>query len=457
MTQGVSASLGRADRDDTVLTDGEHELRGPAIAAAVESLVDQLRTHGVGPADVLEFCCEHDLASALLWFALLDAGLSAFVNASDPRLPQAEAPGFCRLRVRARWDAALTLTVEVRPAWNGARVPGEPRLIFRTSGTTGTAKYVVHSARQLWRNAMNCVDRLQLRPEDRLVIPVPIYHMYGLGAAFLPGALAGASMELQRASNVLRYAERERVFQPTVAFLTPTFMESLVAGRRGARPYRLTVVAGDLLKPEVCDAYEARFGPVVSLYGSTELGAIAAASPLDPPEVRAHTVGRPMPGVECRLDGQLWCRHPHGFDGYADEHGNVQLQRPDAWFPTSDRAEWRDGEWLRILGRVDHSVNRDGILVALADVEAAMLQIAGVAGVTAVVAGTSARGRGLVAFCTLAPDAQLDAADVRRACLERMPRNQVPDRVELLAALPRLPSGKADRLALARMAEAAGA
>ena len=277
--------------------------------------------------------------------------------------------------------------------------------------------------------------------------------MYGLGAAFLPGALAGASMEFQRATNILRYLEREKRFQPNVAFLTPTFMGTLVRGRKSPRHYDLTVVAGDVVKPEVFRAYESRFGPVVSLYGSTELGAIAAASRLDGPEVRERTVGRLMDGVEGRIDGQLWCRHPHGFTGYAGDGGDVQVRSADEWFPTHDLAEWHEGDGLRILGRIDHSVNRDGVLVALSEVEAAIEGIPEVASVAAVAAGTSSRGRGVVVFCTLAEGASLNADTVRQACMERMPRSHVPDRVEIVEALPMLPSGKPDRVTLARMVE----
>ena len=435
------------------LTDGIHTLRGGAVADAVQSLVSRLAAQRVGPGAYVEFRCEHDLASALLWLALLEAGVSAYVSASDPRVARVPAPAFCRASVRASWDDALALHVDEHAGWNGARAEGNARLVFRTSGTTGASKFAAHAATHLVGNARNCVDRLGLRASDRIVIPVPIYHMFGLGAAFLPGVIAGASMEFQRASNVLRYAERERVFEPNIAFLTPTFLDTLVRGRRGARAYDLTVVAGDLLPPDVSAAYEARYGTVVSLYGSTELGAVAAGTRDEPRAVRAHTVGAPMPGVECRIDEQVWVRHPHGFDGYLDEHGNALPSDGDGWFPTRDRAEWYDNTRLRILGRVDHAVKRDGVLVTLAEIEAAMRGVVGIASVVVVVSGTSTRGRGLVACCTTGEGASRDAAAVRRACLERMPRSHVPDRVVLVDAVPTLPSGKPDRVALTRLVE----
>ena len=73
------------------LTDGIHTLRGGAVADAVQSLVSRLAAQRVGPGAYVEFRCEHDLASALLWLALLEAGVSAYVSASDPRVARVPA------------------------------------------------------------------------------------------------------------------------------------------------------------------------------------------------------------------------------------------------------------------------------------------------------------------------------------------------------------------------------
>jgi hypothetical protein len=51
-----------------------------------------------------------------------------------------------------------------------------------------------------------------------MTIPVPIFHMYGLGAAFLPGILAGASIDFQANSNLLKYLQREKDFNPNIAW-----------------------------------------------------------------------------------------------------------------------------------------------------------------------------------------------------------------------------------------------
>ena len=75
------------------------------------------------------------------------------------------------------------------------------------------------------------------------------------------------------------------------------------------------------MRPHTLASYESRFGCLVQLYGSTEMGAIAAGSPDDPQEIRTTTVGKPLDQVKMRLQsddtipedmndvGKLWCQH----------------------------------------------------------------------------------------------------------------------------------------------------
>ena len=89
----------------------------------------------------------------------------------------------------------------------------------------------VHSHTKLRENARNCVQRLTLNCDARIAIPVPLFHMYGLGAAFLPAVAVNASIDLQRGANLIRYLQREREFNPNVVFMTPVFCETLLKGR----------------------------------------------------------------------------------------------------------------------------------------------------------------------------------------------------------------------------------
>jgi acyl-coenzyme A synthetase/AMP-(fatty) acid ligase len=391
----------------------------------------------------------------------------------DAQDKKSTLPRFCRHRVvveglvgdRSGIDLRYPeefLSVVENEGWIGDRHRAShtsPKLYLQTSGSTGNPKMAAHSYAKLMGNALNCVHRLGLEGGDRIAIPVPITHMYGLGAAFLPGVAMGASIDLQKGANLLRYLQREKEFVPNVSFMTPAFCETLLKARKSPRTYKLTVVAGDRLKEDTFTLYQSRFGCLVKLYGSTEMGAIAAASPHEPSQVRSQTVGKPMSGVQMLLEegtgesvaemegvGELWCQHEYGFEGYVDDRGNPVFQdTQDDWFRTKDLGRiWADGH-LEVLGRCDHSVNRDGLLVLFSDVEKAIESIEGIESVVVISKGESQRGKGIVAYCVLTQAAEMTEVDIRSACFEKLPRRTVPDQIWIVKSLPTLPNGKVDR------------
>jgi acyl-CoA synthetase (AMP-forming)/AMP-acid ligase II len=107
------------------------------------------------------------------------------------------------------------------------------------------------------------------------------------------------------------------------------------------------------------------------------------------------------------------------------------------------------------MGRCDHSVNRNGLLVFFADVEKAIETIEGIEQVVVVTKGESQRGKGLVAYCVLGKDSQITVTDIRSVCFNILPRHGVPDSIFIVSSLPLLPNGKVDRQKLVGMADQA--
>ncbi len=477
----IACCASTTDIGENILTDGRHTCRYRDLPDIFAGVRDGFSARGVGLDACLALPCENSLPSALLLLYALEAGYDFVIvlkPADGSRAGSAAIPSFCRFTVAAvKEDVDKTAGIDpsrlvhIVPHAGYREGPSknqDPRIYLQTSGTTGTPKLVVHTHRGLGGNALNCVERLRLEGADRVALPVPLFHMFGLGAGFLPAVAVGASIDLQMGANLIGYLMRERSFGPTVTFLTPSFCESLLKGRKSPRAYRLTVTGGDRLRRETFGRYEALYGPLVQLYGSTEMGAIAASSFDDPGEARAETVGKPMAHVEVRLGngaivddgmrvpsgiddtGELWCRHEYGFQGYADDGGiPARLDRThDGWFRMKDRGRiLRDGR-IQVLGRSDHSVNRSGHLVLFADVERSMMQIAGVETVVVIAHGESEYGAGMAAFCVPASGAQIAVSDIHAACLALLPRRAVPDAIIVVEALPSLPNGKVDRRAL---------
>jgi acyl-CoA synthetase (AMP-forming)/AMP-acid ligase II len=271
----------------------------------------------------------------------------------------------------------------------------------------------------------------------------------------------GASIDLQKGANLLMYLQREQQFNPNVAFMTPIFCETLLKGRKSTRKYRLTIAAGDRCREETFSKYESRMGTLVKLYGSTEMGAISAASPDEGIEVRSQTVGKPMAEVQMRLQaspelgkkeedvGELWCYHNYGFDGYVDNHGDPVHQSPenqeDGWFRTKDLGRILADDHIEVLGRSDHSVNRDGLLVFFSEVEQAIESISGIDSVVVVSKGESQRGKALTAYCVPAKGSEISVTEIKSFCFNILPKRAIPDYVNIVKSLPLMSNGKVDR------------
>lgn len=458
-----------------VLTDGQLTCTYREIPEIFEKIQNFLAVKEVKTEDCLAFECDNSVPSALVLLFFLEKGYSflllpkASQKADDAR---PFFPKFCRYKIEivnnngktAHLNPERFLHIIKNEKWIDKCDIDAQKLYLRTSGSTGSPKMAVHSHTKLRENVLNCVQRLHLSSKDRIAIPVPLFHMYGLGAAFLSGVAVGASIDLQKGANILRYLQREKEFNPNVVFMTPVFCETLLKGRKSPRAYKLTVAAGDRIRGNTFTNYESLFGCLIPLYGSTEMGAIAAASPDDPSNLRAKTVGKPMPNVQMRLEkkdeyateevGELWCHHQSGFEGYVDENGDLVAQKyQNGWFHTKDFGRAMPEGSLEVLGRCDHSVNRDGLLVFFAEVEKAIETIEGIDSTIVISKGESQRGKRLVAYCVPIKNTNIVETDIRGALFNLLPRHAIPDSIVVVNVLPLLPNGKVDRQKLISMAD----
>jgi acyl-coenzyme A synthetase/AMP-(fatty) acid ligase len=466
------------------LVDSRHTCPYPDIPRRLDAIQRFLVEQLVRPEDCVTVEIANTLPAALTVLALLDGGygmllLPAADDGTRVRESELQAPAFSAWRLTVREgagpsaldDPADFLSVRPNPLFRPAAPFGareSPRIYGRTSGSLGAAKLAVHSYGRVRDNAQRAKERLRLDPSCRIALPSPIFHLYALRAAFLSGIEAGASIDLQRRANLLKYFGRETEFDPNVAFFTPTFCETLLRARKAPRPYRFVVIGGDRMDEFTRTASERLHGPLINAYGSTEMGLISLGDLSMPPELRAGTVGYPLPGIATRLvpvaeassgepaSCELQLQSPYAFHGYVDFDGRPldALGAFDGdWFCTRDIAREGPEGMLQVLGRGDLSVNRNGRLLAFADLETQLREIGDVVAAAVAAGPEDIRGRLLVAFCVVRAGAELSARDLRARCVSRLPAFAVPDSIVMLRDLPKLPNGKIDRRTLAQLAQ----
>ena len=328
------------------------------------------------------------------------------------------------------------------------------KVYFRTSGSLGTPKVVVHSRDKLIKNSEDVLTRLPLNSQCRVLIPVPLYHMYGFGAALWPSLLVGANLHLSKNLNMLKFKAIEREFNPDVIYLTPPTVGALLLRPGKKCDYRFIVSAGDCFDVQQFERAEQKFNHIYNLYGSTELGVIAVGKmniKKQQGEQKVNDTVSPLPNVTIDVDSQqLKVKHNYGFEGYLNH------PTPAAYFETGDLVEMGDsGDQIRVIGRAKLSINREGRLIAFADLETRLKQHPDIEQAVIVKGPKDAKGHTLIAIVESKNEAKAETKvdqgeQIKRQLKPILPLFAMPSKVIIQSQLPRLGNGKLNRKQIAQ-------
>jgi len=204
--------------------------------------------------------------------------------------------------------------------------------------------------------------------------------------------------------------------------------------------------------PAFCERTAGEFGATVKRsYGSTEAPTVATNHATDDARLGWHTDGRAVDGVSFRIGdaGGLEVQGPELFVGYTDAARTAEAITDDGWFRTGDTAELGDDGRVTITGRLSEVIIRGGENISPAEVEAVLEAHPGVRAAVAVGVPDERLGERTAAVVVPVPGATPNLEDLTAWCDTRgLARYKWPERLEVVEALPVLPSGKADRAAL---------
>jgi len=370
----------------------------------------------------------------------------------DPDLPPARLAGLLEALAPATIETARgTERVPASPSaapGRGPARPGEPAplgpdtaVVIATSGSTGEPKGVELSAAALVHSARASLDRIGARAGDRWLCCLPPSHIAGL-QVLIRSLLAGTAPVVSERLDGAAAAAAGCQFVSVV----PTQLRRLADGpgaRAALSGFRRILLGGAAVPPGLLEAARSAGGAVTTTYGMTETcgGCVYDHVPLDGVSVEVGTAGR------IRIAG------PVLFSAYRGRPDLTEQAMDGRWFVTSDVGELGPSGRLAVLGRADGMINTGGEKVAADEGAAALEAAPGVR--EAAVAGQPDAEWGEIVTAIVVPadpSAPPALADLRAQLRGRLPDFALPRALILVAALPLLPSGKPDLLALRALA-----
>jgi long-chain acyl-CoA synthetase len=464
------------------------------LAARTRRLSQGLRDAGLQPGErvvvCMSNCAEVGLSYNAVWraggvttpvlFLLSDEELrhvladseAAYVVTTPEFLPkvQAASSGVSTLRgiVLAGGLAQGTLSfAELEAASEGDIVESDPdslAALLYTGGTTGRSKGVMLSHNAMSAAAWAATSVSYDPALHTSLLPLPLSHAYGLLVSTLslhaPEPGTAVLMRWFDPTAMLVLAAEHHV---QVAAVVPSMLQMLLA--QPLEDYDLSALrriacgAAPLLH-ETRDEVARRL-PNVELgegYGCTESAALIATSPLG--AVRAGSVGKPVPGVEVRLeteagdevatgaDGEICVRGPVLMTGYWHAADETDFALRGGWLHTGDVGRLDADGYLYVVDRLKDLIIRGGINVYPRDIEDEMLTHPDVVAAAVVGKPSPTYGEEVVAFVQVRPGSQVTEADLVEFAREHISKAKYPRDVRILPAIPLTSVLKTDRKAV---------
>ena len=400
------------------------------------------------------------------------------------------APGQLRSARLPQLRHVIRLGVDATPGmhnFDAVSVPaGDPRLaqlaqveaglqfddpvnIQFTSGTTGAPKGATLTHHNILNNGFFVGEAMRLTSRDRLCIPVPLYHCFGMVLGNLACVTHGATMvfpgESFEPKAVLETVQAERC---TGLHGVPTMFITLLDHPDFAQ-YDLSTLRTGIMAGSPCPAEvmgrvisKMHLGEITIAYGMTETSPVSFQSSVDDPvPLRVSTIGRVHPHLEVKIvdaDGKIVPRGVKGellTRGYSvmlgywgDEEKTRETIDAARWMHTGDLAVIDEQGFATIVGRAKDMVIRGGENIYPREIEEFLYRHPKVLDVQCVGVPDAKYGEELCACIVLRPGLEADADEIRDFCKGQIAHYKIPRHIRFVDSFPMTVTGKIQKYLL---------
>jgi len=396
-------------------------------------------------------------------FVLADSGAKAIITTRELReqvpVEALTVPGYVFIAEGEVGDDLPWQALRERVAVGMAAAyldPDTPAAIVYTSGTTGTPKGATLSHSNVVFTAQSKQRYLKLRPEDRLLLFLPLFHCFGQNAILNAGLQAGATVVLQRRFDLetaVRAVQEEAISVfcaiPGIFLMLLDKVDPVLL-----HPVRYWMSAAANLPLEIETRWQEAIGvPIHQGYGLTETSPFASYNHLE--HYKPGSIGTPIDQVQMKVvdvesgrdlddfaPGEILIRGPNVMLGYWNRPAETAEALRGGWFHSGDIGYQDDQGYFFLVDRLKDMINVGGLKVYPAEVENVLYRHPGVAECAVFGAPDPLLGERVKAHIVPKPDNTATPEEIIAFCRSQIADYKTPSVVEFVAGIPKNPTGK---------------
>ncbi len=338
-----------------------------------------------------------------------------------------------------------------------------------TSGTTGFPKGVMLTHRNIGNNGFWVGENQGFTADDRVCLPVPLFHCFGCVLGVLAAVSHGAGMVILEGFDpvqVMASVEQERC---TALYGVPTMFIALL-GHKLFDKFDFSTLRTGIMAGAPCPIQVMRqvmdrmfMKEITICYGLTEASPVITQTRAhDDIQMRVETVGRALPGIEVKIadpktgqtlgpgqQGEVCCRGYNVMKGYYNKPAETaRAIDAEGWLHSGDLGVMDENGYLSITGRAKEMIIRGGENIYPREIEEFLYQMEGIADVQVVGVPSPKYGEEVGAFVILKQGYEYQPEDIRDFCRGQISRYKIPKYITFVNEYPMTASGKVQKYVL---------
>lgn len=371
-------------------------------------------------------------------------------------------------------EAGKTISDETLESWESVVQFDDPVNIQYTSGTTGFPKGVTLSHHNILNNGYFIGRRMNYSFADRVCIPVPFFHCFGMVLGNMACTTHGATMVIPNDSfnavKTLETVERERC---TSLYGVPTMfiveLEELSKRSYDLSSLRTGIMAGSVCPAEVMKRVKDQMNmhEVTICYGMTETSPVSTQTQIGVAfDKQIYSVGTIQDHVEIKIvDPETGAIVPRGEKGeictrgysvmlgyWNDPEATAKVMDPQRWMHTGDQGSMDDEGFVYITGRIKDLIIRGGENISPKEIEDFLYQHPAVMDVQVIAVPSIKYGEEVMAWIIPKEDAIVTEDELRAFCKDQIAHYKVPSYWKFVEAFPMTISGKIRKVEMREIA-----